>query len=265
MSPDEQQLKFQRYVKYSLILHGMLFALFFMGDWIWPSSKSPLMMPTVQIDMVALPDQVKSQSPPVLDTTLPVKENPPPPAEPPSEKDLAMPVPDPPKRDTQADAKKALERLRANVQKERAQETAKEQREKARQRQETLEQRQRDLKRFEQAYRAAIRGNQTNQGSSATGAMEATLNAYAGHITDKLRSNWALPAYLQGRGMRAVARIYIDGRGQVVRFQLVQSSGNEVFDEYVKGSIQRSSPFAPPPADMANGLRNSGLEVIYPL
>jgi TonB family protein len=95
--------------------------------------------------------------------------------------------------------------------------------------------------------------------------MQATVNAYAGHITDKLRSNWALPVYLQTQGLRATVRIYIDGKGSLVRFQFIQNSGNDVFDEYVKGAIQRSNPFAPPPEEMARGLRNSGIEVLFPL
>jgi outer membrane biosynthesis protein TonB len=155
------------------------------------------------------------------------------------------------------DAKKALERLKAERQKE--------QRAEDKRREAEVNKREADLKRFEEAYRSAIKGNQTNQGTSATGALQETLNAYAGHIRERLRGNWALPAFLQDKGLRAVVRMYIDGRGNIVRYQFTAVSGNNAFDNYVTDTVKRSSPFAPPPEEMAKGLRNSGLEVQFPL
>lgn len=155
------------------------------------------------------------------------------------------------------DAKKALERLKAERQKE--------QRAEDKRREELVNKREEDLKRFEEAYRSAIKGNQTNQGTSSTGSMQETVNAYAGHIRERLHSNWALPVWLQDKGLRAVVRMYIDGRGNIVRYQFTAVSGNDAFDNYVKGTVQRSGPFAPPPEEMAKGLRNSGLEVQFPL
>ena len=69
MSQENQKTK--RYVKISLIIHGALFAFLLVGNFISPPAK--MIEPTVQIDMVALPDQVKSQDNPALDPSLPVK------------------------------------------------------------------------------------------------------------------------------------------------------------------------------------------------
>jgi TonB family protein len=91
------------------------------------------------------------------------------------------------------------------------------------------------------------------------------MNAYAGHVVEKVRSNWALPVYLQGRGIQASLRIYLDARGNVLRYQFSRPSGNDTFDENVVGAVKKSSPFAPPPEEMARGLRNSGLELDFPL
>jgi outer membrane biosynthesis protein TonB len=262
-----QKEKLLRFLKISLGLHALFFALMIVGNFIAPATQ--LLQPSVQIDMVALPDLVKSQKSHPVDTSLPVKDAPPPSPKPEAQEpqdDDAMQAPDMDKekelalkkaKEAEKEAKKALEKMRDRLKKEQA--------EKEKQRQEILDQRQEDLKRFEQTYRAAIKGNQLNQGTSDTGDLQAAVNAYAGHIRERLRSNWALPVWLQSQGLRAVVRMYIDGRGNIVRYQFTKFSGNDVFDDYVKGALQRSSPFAPPPEEMARGLRNSGMEVQFPL
>jgi outer membrane biosynthesis protein TonB len=267
MRNSEQNSKLRRYVKISLGIHGGILLLLIAGKFLG-FDKAEMFQPSVQIDMVALPDLVKSQEARPLDPTLPVKDAPPPP---PKEEVMAKPEPKPepkPRPDEMAlekakekkaenDAKKALERLKAERQKE--------QRAEDKRREELVNKREEDLKRFEEAYRSAIKGNQTNQGTSSTGSLQETVNAYAGHIRERLHGNWALPVWLQDKGLRAVVRMYIDGRGNIVRYQFTAVSGNDAFDNYVKGTVQRSSPFAPPPEEMAKGLRNSGLEVQFPL
>jgi TonB family protein len=256
--------RIRRYLKISAGLHVGFFLLMAVGEFISPGS-SELFQPSVQIDVVALPDLVKAQNQPI-DTSLPVKENPPPPPPEPEEKDAAAepaPKADEPdamvlkkEKDAQKEAKKALDRLKAQMKKD--------QREQAKQLEERIKEREKSLKRLDELTRAAILGNQTNQGTSATGDLLKTQNAYFGHITERLRANWALPAYLQGRGLRAVVRMYIGPSGEASQFRFVQSSGDKMFDEYVTASIKRSK-FAPPPAEMANGLRNNGLELEFPL
>lgn len=259
MSEDPNK-KQKRYFTISLFLHLGVFLLMAAGGLIFPQ-KADLQLPTVQIDMVALPDQVKQEPAPV-DTSLPAKEEAPPPPEP-----VAIAVPEKkkepkkePKKDTQKQAKNALERLREQLETERKEEERK--------KREALDQRRADLERLKEKAeiaRAALRGNQKNVGTSATGAMQSTMNAYFAHVNERLKQNWALPAWLQSQGLSAVVRIYLDGRGNVVRMTLVKASGSEVFDNYVKGAVQSSSPFAPPPEEMSGGLRNSGIEVGFPL
>jgi colicin import membrane protein len=261
----EQQKQAKRYLAISLILHGSLFLSMAIGSFFAP--KPLLFVPTVQIDMVALPDQVKQQQAEPLDLTKPVKDVPPPPA-PPETKKEAEAAPEPEKtapdemalkreREAEKRAKSALERMREQLKKDQKQEQDRKRL--------ALEKRKADLKKFEEAYRAALRGNKQNTGTSSSGEMQATMNAYAGHITERLRANWALPAFLQDKGLRASVRIYIDGRGQLTRMQFTLSSGNNSFDSYVEGAVRKSSPFAPPPEEMASGLRGSGMEVLFPL
>lgn len=256
----------RKYFLISLALHLGLFLFVAVGGLISPDKPS-LMLPAVQIDMVALPDQVKQEAKQV-DVSLPVKEDvAPPPAPPePEPEPEAMRAPekpekvvkkDPPKtKEAEKRAKSALEQLREQMESEQRRDEAK--------RRAAMEKRKSDLKQFEERYRAAIRGNQTNQGTSDSGSLEATANAYAAHLRDRLRANWNLPAWLQNQGLRAKTILYLDARGNVVRMNFVRGSGNEAFDNYVRSAVQRSSPFAPPPEEMSRGLRSSGIEVSFP-
>jgi colicin import membrane protein len=266
---NDQSKKLKRFVKISLGIHLGTFVLLSVGSFVFPS-KGVEFLPTVQIDMVALPDLVKSQENSYIDKSLPVKDAPPPPAPKPeteSKEEEVMAKPEPEKKDdsmalkkqkeAEREAKKALDNLRAMK--------TKNLKEEEKRRQQEVSKREQDLKRFDETYRNAIKGNQVNEGSSSSGAMQATVNAYAGHIREKLNSNWNLPVFLQTKGYRAVVRMYIDARGNIVRYSFTQFSGNDAFDNQVKAALQNSTPFAPPPEEMAKGLRNSGLEVKFPL
>lgn len=272
MEPNEpQKNQTNRAVVISLALHFALFFVFSIGALFAP--KTIVFTPTVQIDMVALPNQVKNQEQEPVDTTLPVKDETPPAAEPeskpePEPEPEAKPEPAKPdpnqmeleqkKKEKEASkrAKEALKKMREQAEKEKKADEKK--------KNDALEKRKADLKRFEESYRQALRGNQKNQGSSVSGEMQEALNAYQGHMLDQIRSNWTLPPFLQGKGYRAVMRIYMNARGNVIRMEFKQVSGNNSFDNYVEQAI-RKSKFLPPPAEMAPGLNSSGVEVQFPL
>lgn len=262
--PEEQKKTAKRYVTLSFAAHASLFLFFMIGGIACPQ-KSLVVNPSVQIDMVALPNQVKQENPEPIDPTLKVKENPPPP---PEEKQPDEPEPAPIKapppakeKDAAKEAKSALERLREQVKKNEKKQEA----ENRKKQQEQLEKRKEDLKRFDEAYRNAISGNQTHKGTSSTGDMSETLNAYGGHIIEVIRSNWGLPAFLQGKGLRASVIIKIGASGgSAAQITFLQRSGNTAFDEYVEAAVKRSK-FAPPPEELARSLRNTGVEVNFPL
>jgi TonB family protein len=255
--PSEQVREAKRYVALSLAIHLSLFLALGIGSFF---KGTPLVFtPAVQIDIVALPGSVKNSVPEPVDTSLPVKENAPAPKpeEKTAEKDDSLALESKRKLDAEKRAKSALSKLREQLKKERQDDE-----EKGR---ETLEKRKADLERFKAAYRNALKGNQLNQGTSATGALQATVNAYAGHITDRIRSNWTLPRFLQSQDLHAKMVIFLDAGGHVIRMVLTKPSGDSLFDNNVEAAVKKSSPFAPPPAEMASGLRNSGIEVKFPL
>jgi len=267
----EQKKRLALYLKYSLIGHLVLFVLVILANLAFPDEVK-IFMPSVQIDVVALPDLLKNQATPT-DLSLPVKnQTPPPPSESevkkeennPAQMEAPQPEPKPSKKSEVAENKKlkentktALDRLR-NLQKKKQQEERKAA-------QENLNKRQEDLKKFEETFRQALKGNQLNSGSSVTGSMQDAANAYFGHIREKLYNNWGLPSYLQGKGLRAEVAIYLDEKGNLIRYRFTQFSGNEVFDNNVKAAIQRAAPFAPPPDELSKVLKNSGIGLQFPL
>ena len=250
------------YFALSLTLHASFFLLALFWQKLGPHNIPLLIQPTVKVDLVALPNEVKNPEPPPMDIAKPIAEKPPelpPPEEKSEEETPVAPNKTSPKthKDAENKAKNAIERMREEMETKKLAEDKK--------RKELLDKRKADLKKLEETYRSAVRGNQVNQGTSNTGQMEETKNAYGAYIANHLRENWSLPSYLQSKGFRAVVRIYLDQHGTVTKSIFTKYSGNDVFDEYVKSTIQQSSPFSPPPDEFSGKLRTVGMEVNFPL
>ncbi len=261
---DEQQKKTKRYVTISFALHLAGLAALGIGSFFAPQTLQ--LMPSVQIDMVALPDRVKNQAQEPVDTSLPVKKEPVPPppekkAEPESRpEDLVLEQKKEQQREKEAEkqAKAALAKIREQLKKEQQAEEAK--------KKAALDKRREDMKRFEETYRNALKGNQANQGSSSTGEIsQTTMDAYVGHVIGKIRSNWALPSFLQSQGLSARIIVRIDAQGRIIKMIFTKVSGNTLFDSNAEKAVRDAGQFAPPPAEMASGLRNGGIEVKFPL
>lgn len=235
-----------------------------LGGWTLLFPVEPLLVqPAIQVDLVALPDFTKGQLQDV-DMSLPAKEAvkpsapvdiPPPPPDIMSLKEKEK-KPEPKPKDDKASresARSALERLKKDLAK-------KESAEKKR----LIDEKKQELEKFAEKFRPRLAGNTVSQGNSVSGAPGAVTNAYLGHITDRIRANWELPAYLQGGDLRASVRLYIDSQGNA-RYFFSRKSGNEVFDNLVKDAMERAKPFAPPPEELAGELKRNGMEVLFPL
>ncbi|MBC7661363.1 MAG: TonB C-terminal domain-containing protein [Chitinophagaceae bacterium] len=78
-------------------------------------------------------------------------------------------------------------------------------------------------------------------------------NKYRGYLTGVIRRNYALPTtyQLQKSDARAILAITIGATGQLMQAEIKQESGDSVFDDYCVRAVNKSSPFNPPPADLA--------------
>jgi TonB family protein len=273
---DEQRKKVNRYVAISSALHVALFLLFSVGAIFAP--RPIVVMPTIHVDMVALPTQVKNNDEPPPDFSKPVGPATPVVEEPKADPDQiakpepreATPKPQPVRpavdemvleRKKEAEAKKraeaALKRMRDQLKKERL---AEEQKKKA-----ALEKRRADLKAFEQKYRQAVAGNTKNEGNALSGQLAATTDAYSSAVADRIRAHWALPTFLQGQNLKATIVVHIDARGNVVQMEFTRVSGNTLFDNNAEKAIRNSSPVPPPPAELASSVRRGGMVVSFPI
>ncbi len=251
------------YYRKSFLAHVIFLAIFLSWTYLFPS-RPLVIQPAIQVDIVALPDFTKGKDN-MVDTSLPPKEDVKPVPQP---IDIPDPTPDVmklPEKEKKPDvkskeepasresAKKALERIRKELaEKDRAEQKRQ------------IEDKKKDIERFDEKFRARLAGNSVSHGNSVSGVPAEVTDAYLGHIVDRIRANWELPAYLQSSNLRAAVRLYVDGNGSV-RYQLSKRSGNEVFDNLVKDAIERAKPFAPPPEGLASELRRNGLEVLFPL
>ena len=75
-------------------------------------------------------------------------------------------------------------------------------------------------------------------------AVAAAINQYTAHIQDKVKRNWRLPA--NWRGLSCTVRVSLIPGGDVVRVQIVRSSGDPVFDRSVESAVFQAAPLPVP-------------------
>ncbi len=113
-----------------------------------------------------------------------------------------------------------------------------------------------ELKAQDNSELAQIRDVLKNAGvtSSSGGIVSiAEANRYRAYLTGLLKRNYAMPSTYQvtKADMKAVVNVVINVRGELMKVEIRTSSGDSVFDDYCMQTVQKSSPFNPPPKDMA--------------
>jgi colicin import membrane protein len=109
---------------------------------------------------------------------------------------------------------------------------------------------------------APIKGNKISKGNSTAGdAKESDTANYYDTVRSKLQENWALPVWLSRQNLSATIEIVIDSRGTVREFRFVKSSGNPQYDDAVKSTLAKSQPFETPP----NELLGNTISIGFPL
>ncbi len=97
---------------------------------------------------------------------------------------------------------------------------------------------------------ARVQGASTNQarGDIAARMQNVQLQAYQGRVRARIINAWRLPMMKKtAQALRAVALLTIDREGQVIRYQLIRSSGSQPFDASLQRAVQASSPLPPFP------------------
>jgi TonB family protein len=114
-----------------------------------------------------------------------------------------------------------------------------------------------ELKTQEKSDLAQIRDVLKNAGvtqSSGGGIVSiAEHNRYRAYLATLLKRNYAMPSTYQvtKADMFAVLNVVINARGELMTVEVATSSDDSVFDDYCMQTVQKSSPFNPPPKDLA--------------
>jgi TonB family protein len=258
---DDQILK--KALVWSAGLHFALFVAFAIRAVFYPSE--PLMAnKAIRVDIVGLPDKVATLPP--LEEAAPL----------PAPSDAAKPVPQPskPVQPPKPVAQEAGPKVNLNKVKP---EDRKREQDAALKRLEAMQK----LEKMMNASATApavpaaaasagktagtvVKGNEISHGSSLRGTQRLDHENYVNSVDEHVHRFWNLPQWLANANFKARVLVFVDGQGNVVKKQMTQSSGNQVFDERVMMAIERASPFPPPPANLVNILAVDGIEFGFP-
>jgi colicin import membrane protein len=113
-----------------------------------------------------------------------------------------------------------------------------------------------ELKTQEKSDLAQIRDVLKNAGvTQSSGGIVAIAehNRYRAYLGALLKRNYAMPSTYQvtKADMFAVLNVVINVRGELMNVEVATSSGDSVFDDYCMQTVQKSTPFNPPPKDLA--------------
>lgn len=115
-----------------------------------------------------------------------------------------------------------------------------------------------------------LEGNKVSQGSSATGESISQANqayvAYVQSLPDKVRPNWKLPSYLKdNENLRCRIRIFLDPSGNIIKTQIVESSGDKEFDAKALQAVRLSSPLPKPSQEFMSKAIGGNITLGFPL
>jgi TonB family protein len=249
--------RFNRSLAISLGAHALI-ALLFTFRAVFFSNEALVLEDAIRVDLVALPDKVKSmpvENPAEKPAPVPPAAPPPAPVAPPAPPvRAAAPAPrvidiaakqglKKKTRDTQASAIQRLEALQ-NLERSAKSQT---------------------VRQMAPAAPAApmIKGNQISKGNSLTGLTRVEFKNYLSTLKAATQRRWALPAWISNANLSARVRITLNNQGVVLSRHIVRASGNANYDAIVLSAIDSASPFPAPPADLVGLLSTSGVEIEF--
>lgn len=238
----------------SMVLHlGIPFAFLVyqglksLGIELLPKDKKPVITDYqnyIQVDVVALPDQLVSQQFSV-DTTKPVVDKVAKAEEVVDKPKEEMAIPDTkPKEDEAAELKKK------ELQKKEDEKKLKEEKEKALKNLKKDAEREAALKALEakdgKQGRQVLKGNKKAQGTSTSGSIGAQKDAYAAIIQRKVRDNFFILPGMDQKKLVAVVSIALLPNGRLKKKELVKKSRDPIYDAAALQAVEAAQPLPLP-------------------
>jgi len=109
-----------------------------------------------------------------------------------------------------------------------------------------------------------IKGNRVSKGTGLVGVEKLEYTNYKEILHAAISADWELPKWLLESNLQAVVEIKIDHDGNLVYKNLVQSSGNKIYDEKVMEAIINAAPFDTPPDKFKGIVLYEGVVLTFP-
>ncbi|MBS1957908.1 MAG: TonB family protein [Bdellovibrionales bacterium] len=239
MTETDDNLK--RFIGVSSAIHiAAIIFLVLRGTLLAPPAK--VYVPSLRVDLVALPDQKKNDLPPAQETaqTKPEEKRP----------DLKLDVKPTNEGEISLKKKKASSRKEKEAQEKLKNALA----------------RIKALERIKMMAGQQVKGNAISKGSSLSGDAKASLETtYYDVVLERVRNYWELPKWLQDQNLSAQVTVYIDRNGQITKYIFTKPSGNESFDSEVKRTLQSAVPFPEPPIAIIPDVSQQGIVLGFPI
>jgi TonB family protein len=114
-----------------------------------------------------------------------------------------------------------------------------------------------------------LEGNRLSKGSALVGdysdEQNSEFSAYVQSLPELVRSQWKLPSYLKEKNLRCRIAVYLSSIGEVLKTELLESSGQSEFDARAEKAIREAAPFPKPSQSVASRLTTSGVILRFPL
>jgi len=113
-----------------------------------------------------------------------------------------------------------------------------------------------------------LEGNQLSKGTALFGdnsdMADSTFVGYVNVMSEKVKEHWKLPSFLRDQSLQCRIRVWVGPRGEVLKTQIFEASGNSDYDSRALNAI-KSAQFNPPPAEIVTKLSNRGIILGFPL
>jgi colicin import membrane protein len=114
-----------------------------------------------------------------------------------------------------------------------------------------------------------LAGNKVQAGTQVQGeeiTQELTeFDNYILEVTEKVRYQWKLPSYLKNLPLKCRIQLFINAEGLVQVAKIMESSGNEEYDNWALKSIKDAAPFKIPAQSILPDLLRGKFVLGYPL
>lgn len=243
----------------SLLLH-LVFPLFFltvkvlnsMGYRLFPEKKilQEAYQSFIQVDVVALPDQLINDKTP-LDTTLPTVEKPQTVAEEvPKEETKEDIIAENEEKAEKTKAKELKEKEELNLKKEKQEKKRLAEQEKAMKRMQEEAKREQAMKALAaksgQKGRGKLKGNVLSQGTAAHGAIGSAKDRYTSLLIETIKQHFNIYLWQQKKNLSADVQFELFPTGRVRRKKVVRPSTDPLYDSAILKALDDAQPLPLP-------------------